>query len=659
MVLGLSCFGGKARVTGEMSAKILPSKAMSDKAPFADILPEPQLILAIAQGQTPCDTENLATELPQFKDLLARCWSIHTNQRPTAMDCLDVVQYMLFSSAPAAITRAAVETLEYERLDPLTNGSAAQQQQLRRHPPGKLQTQALSVVTQHSQALVELLPSSQRYQPGPFTLPFGFHAFFMSAFSAWLTQRQRTLESPQINEKEVELPNLFLIVGALGGWRDVRRLLITSDAIAKVTIQIQVSEKMLWQVVGEEIGLLSLVGPMPPSKPEVAEQLSKIYGNILAAFEAHWHTMLSPRDPNSIFPLPPQLQHLHPEIERLATTLLLWRQQQERFPRLVEVEPQQPVDRNAMDTQRPGLGVGVSNGQVGPQSFTGPPLDFAAGPTTTSPHPSPYTSRMGPPDGLRNYSYSREQRQPPQQEQGPTNTPTFGGNRIAKGIGQNQGPIQPVRQVVTADYPGHRPGTLMDQVEWGSRPGVCDRSRRTEGITTPPGAPARLAVVPHRFGGQGSEFTAAMAGPSSESPGPIHPQILIQAMRTIGLADGTHESLSPEEWDNIHIFLRAVMHPQRHLGIETPRMTSGGNPRISGASQSGPSGPKGRLPGYANSVWSKAEPYFLDIDSSLRPNFPEQHHIPTPQEIMGLSACGVMKRPRSPSVVSHKPSHYA
>lgn len=556
---------------------------MTDKAPFADILPEPQLILAIAQGQIPCDTEILAMDLPQFKDLLARCWSIHTNQRPTAVACLDVVQYMLLSSAPAAITRAAVEKLDDERLQPLTDGPAAQQQQLRRHPPGK-QTQTVSPVTQPSQALAESLRSSQRYQPGPSTMPFGFHAFFVSAFSAWLKQRQRTLESPQINGKEVELPNLFLIVGALGGQRAVRRLLISSNTIAKVPIQVQVSEKMLWQVVGEEIGFLSLVGPMSPSKLEVAEQLSEIYGNILADFEAHWHATFSSRDPNSIFPLPPQLQHLHPEIERLATKLVVWRQQSERFPCLVEVEPQQPVCGNAMGTQCPGLGVGISmsNGQFKPQLFTGSPLGSAAGPTTIGPHPSPHISRIGPSERLRNYDYSQEQRQHRRELHGP-------------------------RQYVTADHPGHRHGTLRDQVDGGSRPGIGDHSPGGEGITTPPGALPHPASVPHQFDGQGSSFIAAMPGTSRGFPRPIIPQILIQAMRTTGLANKAHQSLSSEEWDNIHIFLRAVMQPQRHLGMETPRMTSEGNPMISGASQSGSFGPQGQMPGYANSVRFKLQ----------------------------------------------------
>ncbi|KAG9047452.1 hypothetical protein FS837_002215 [Tulasnella sp. UAMH 9824] len=296
---------------------------MTDKAPFANILPEPQLILAIARGQSPCEIENLALDLPQFKDLLEKCWSINTNQRPTAVDCLNVVQHVLLSSAPVAITWASLEQPDCERLQPLANGPAAQQQQLRRHPLGK-QSPDLSPVTQPSRALAESPWSGQQYQPGPFIMPFGFHAFFMSAFSTWLKQRQRTLESPYINGKCVELPNLFLMVGALGGWRAV-------------------SEKMLWQVVGEETGLLSPVGPMPPSKLEVVEQLSETYGSILADFEAHWYNTLSPRDPNSTFPLPPQLQHLHPEIKRLATTLLLWRKQQERFPPLVEIEPQQPT----------------------------------------------------------------------------------------------------------------------------------------------------------------------------------------------------------------------------------------------------------------------------------------------------------------------------
>ncbi|KIO34217.1 hypothetical protein M407DRAFT_17122 [Tulasnella calospora MUT 4182] len=166
--------------------------------------------------------------------------------------------------------------------------------------------------------------------------------------------------------------------------------------------------------------------------------------------------------------------------------------------------------------------------------------------------------------------------------------------------------MQSTWQFIDAGHQGRRAGTLGDQVEGGSRPGVGMRSLRAGGPHMPPG--------PQQPGGQGSPFTVPVPGPPGGCPGSIPPQILIQAMRTIGLADRAQESLSLEEWNNIHIFLRAVMQPRRQLGMAATRIASGGNPIIPGASEPGSSGPQRRVQG---------------------PNFLQQQHFPAPEEMLG------------------------
>lgn len=77
---------------------------MTDTIPFGKIHAETQLILALVQGQTPCDAESLALHLPQFSDLLTKCWSREPNERPTAVDCLAAIQSALLSFVRVSIT---------------------------------------------------------------------------------------------------------------------------------------------------------------------------------------------------------------------------------------------------------------------------------------------------------------------------------------------------------------------------------------------------------------------------------------------------------------------------------------------------------------------------------------------------------------------------
>lgn len=336
---------------------------------------------------------------------------------------------------------------------------------------------------------------------------------------------------------------------------------------------------------------------MPSPGPQVAEQLFKFYEKFLSEFEAHWQLSLKPCDPNSCFPLPRQLQHLHPVIETFATTLVLWRQEQEQgqLPRLLDEGLQQLVGRNEMGTQRPGLGVGIPSGQVELQRFTGSPWGSITVPAKAGSYLSPRTLRMGPPQELRNHR--EEQGQHPQHEGFHANGPLTERSGMVNGMKPNEASIQAARQFLPACRRNRQLGALGIQVEGGRQPG----SSRTRGPSTPPGGQARSSIRtedPPHPGGQGSPFTVPIAGPSSEFD--LSPKMVEQAMRTVGFVDRTQDSLNSEKRNNLQAFFGTPMHPQRQLGM-TRRLASGENPATR-AFQPGPPGPQGRMPGYASTV---------------------------------------------------------
>ncbi|KAG8919814.1 hypothetical protein FRC01_001081 [Tulasnella sp. 417] len=279
-------------------------EVMTDKIPFPNIRLEPQLIAALMKGRTPCDAETLARDLPQFSDLIVKCWNGEPNLRPKADYCLTCVQIEAFSSPP-------------------------------RQPGARME----------------------------------FREFFTEAYNRWLTQRQLTLDPPRVDGKVVELHKLFLMVGAFGGCRAV-------------------FEKKMWPVVGAKIGFPYFNGPLPYSKPEVAEQLSKIYQKILGDFELHWHNSLRAGDPNSTFPLPPQLQYLHPEINRLVAFLFPLRQLPQPQHPLGAGPPQQPDigDRgpilNEMPQQTPQMGQPQAQQEATMRNQVGVAFPPQAGPSS-------------------------------------------------------------------------------------------------------------------------------------------------------------------------------------------------------------------------------------------------------------------------------------
>lgn len=67
-------------------------QTLTDEIPFADTKSEPQLIIAIVQGRSPSDTSSLSSYAKELRVLLADCWNRQPNKRPTAVDCLRIVE---------------------------------------------------------------------------------------------------------------------------------------------------------------------------------------------------------------------------------------------------------------------------------------------------------------------------------------------------------------------------------------------------------------------------------------------------------------------------------------------------------------------------------------------------------------------------------------
>ncbi|KAG8958375.1 hypothetical protein FRC00_002808 [Tulasnella sp. 408] len=66
----------------------------------AKCTPEPQLIYALMQGKSPSDETDYSFLPPLLVDLLAKCWSLEPNDRPTAARCLYIIDSLPSSPSP-------------------------------------------------------------------------------------------------------------------------------------------------------------------------------------------------------------------------------------------------------------------------------------------------------------------------------------------------------------------------------------------------------------------------------------------------------------------------------------------------------------------------------------------------------------------------------
>lgn len=187
---------------------------MTNRVPFAEIQPEFKLILALGQGQKPCNLKSLEAELPQFKKLLLKCWSSQPEDRPTAVDCLLAVQSARLSLPPVSFAQQTAE---------LSNGEwfwiVADLRDARWRPQGQAPSQQVPATpwvlsTPPNQMSQSSLQVKRRPRP---LIPMEFREFFTTAFNGWLAQRRLSSDPLHMSGRKVKIYKVLFIVGALGG----------------------------------------------------------------------------------------------------------------------------------------------------------------------------------------------------------------------------------------------------------------------------------------------------------------------------------------------------------------------------------------------------------------------------------------------------------
>lgn len=88
----------------------LALEALTDELPYATKTTDPSLFMAIMMGELPSDPESLPIPVPDLKILIAKCWTIKPNERPSAADCLRILNSVLLASQiSTAIERISVQ----------------------------------------------------------------------------------------------------------------------------------------------------------------------------------------------------------------------------------------------------------------------------------------------------------------------------------------------------------------------------------------------------------------------------------------------------------------------------------------------------------------------------------------------------------------------
>ncbi|KAG8951743.1 Transmembrane osmosensor [Tulasnella sp. 424] len=98
-----ACLALEVRIMGSALA-MLPRtepeglQALTDEIPYATKNTEQSIIIALMRGELPSDAESLRIHAPDLKDLFAKCWTIQPNERPSAAECLRILNSVLSTS---------------------------------------------------------------------------------------------------------------------------------------------------------------------------------------------------------------------------------------------------------------------------------------------------------------------------------------------------------------------------------------------------------------------------------------------------------------------------------------------------------------------------------------------------------------------------------
>ncbi|KAG8909112.1 hypothetical protein FRC01_007127 [Tulasnella sp. 417] len=100
---------GPTGLTTSDGLKVL--EALADRIPYGDKKSEHSILHALINGEPPSDTETLSFPVPDLKSLLRRCWNLQPSERPSASDCLRVVESALSTPRLASDIQSLIEEL--------------------------------------------------------------------------------------------------------------------------------------------------------------------------------------------------------------------------------------------------------------------------------------------------------------------------------------------------------------------------------------------------------------------------------------------------------------------------------------------------------------------------------------------------------------------
>ncbi|KAG8953715.1 Platinum sensitivity protein [Tulasnella sp. 424] len=70
-------------------------EALTDRLPYAEKKSEHSIIRALMNNEPPSDIESLSLPVTDLKNLLGRCWTIQPSERPSAIDCFQIIESAL------------------------------------------------------------------------------------------------------------------------------------------------------------------------------------------------------------------------------------------------------------------------------------------------------------------------------------------------------------------------------------------------------------------------------------------------------------------------------------------------------------------------------------------------------------------------------------
>ncbi|KAG8924168.1 hypothetical protein FRC01_011860 [Tulasnella sp. 417] len=185
-------------------------EVLADRIPYAEKKSEHSIILALMNNEPPSDTATLPIPISALKDLINKCWTIDPNQRPSAEDCLKILNT---EASSVSMTLSGAITTQ------LVN------------PP---QTPSSNPPYPHS-AVATSQPTTQLPQPSSILLPVPSRSTIQSIHGAWRDEETERLKN-LVEQSKSRTPNGEIdwdwTVEQFGETRKRHQILIKATSLA-------------------------------------------------------------------------------------------------------------------------------------------------------------------------------------------------------------------------------------------------------------------------------------------------------------------------------------------------------------------------------------------------------------------------------------------